>query len=397
MTYLPLSKGRYSLGLAWDRGTHSIDVDLQAVIVNAKGCIIDAVYYNKLTALNAITHSGDEQTGEKVGFDEMVLVNLENLAMSTDQEKQVKLIIFVVAAYCGGSLQDAPNLSMRVLQGRKGKGVASFSLARASGAAKVVGVMERTDRGGWFLESVDTPSASADGRHFVDILEPALGSLIRDRIPSAPARQKVAFAMEKGDVFDFPETAKMGKVFAGVGWDAVPGVTVDVDVSAICFSQDGRELGAVFFGNAREFGLEHSGDNDTGEGDGDDEVISAELDGIPAEVGEIFFVANVFGGATFDQLSNPYCRLLDGSGAELVRYRLGEGRGEKGLIVSRLFREPGSRWGFQALGQFCRGSVWKDAVPEVAALVGKPATAFQASPGAFPMGPPAQCELCAVM
>jgi tellurium resistance protein TerZ len=167
-------------------------------------------------------------------------------------------------------------------------------------------------------------------------------------------------------------------------------VTVDVDVSAICLSQEGQELGAVFFGNTREFGLEHSGDNLTGEGDGDDEVISAELDRIPAKVGQIFFVVNIYTrGVTFDQVSNPYCRIFDGSGNELARYRLKEGRGEKGLVISRLFREPGSRWGFQALGQFCRGSMWKDAVPDVAALVGKPARAFQARSGSFPMEPSA--------
>merc|ERR1719291_71174 len=205
--------------------------------------------------------------------------------------------------------------------------------------------------------------------------------------------------MEKGEVFDFPETAKVGKVFAGLGWDVTDGAEVDIDVSAICLSQEGQELGAVFFGNTEDFGLEHSGDNVTGEGDGDDEVISADLDKIPAKVDQIFFVVNVYTkGKTFDQISNAYCRIYDSTGSELARYLLREGRNEKGLIISRLFREPGSRWGFQALGQFCRGTMWKDAVPEVRALVAKSAREFQAhradsmasSMGARPSGVPAR-------
>ncbi|CAK0844034.1 unnamed protein product [Prorocentrum cordatum] len=110
MARLPLSRGKYGVGVSWDRGPHGIDIDLQAVIVNTRGSIIDAVYYpggrrtradapsegTRGDVLGSITHSGDEQTGEK--------------------EKQVKLVIFVVAAYSGGSLRDAPNLSMHILE-----------------------------------------------------------------------------------------------------------------------------------------------------------------------------------------------------------------------------------------------------------------------------------------
>ncbi|CAK0844033.1 unnamed protein product [Prorocentrum cordatum] len=251
-------------------------------------------------------------------------------------------------------------------------------------------MLVRGDRGEWALELVSAPASPQGGRHFVDILgrlrarewsgrwvqavlEPSLGSLIRANIPGAPARQKVAFAMEKGEVFGLPETGSLGQVFAGLGWDVASGdeVEVDLDVSAICFSKEHRELGAVFFGNDEDFGLKHSGDNLTGEGDGDDEVISADLAKIPPNVEQIVFVVNIYtNGVTFGQVSNAYCRIFDSSGAELAR-------SERGLIISRLFREPGDRWGFQALGQFCRGKTWKDAVPEVLALAKKPATAFQ--------------------
>lgn len=345
--------------------------------MNTRGSIVDAVYYNNLKALKSVTHSGDEQTGEKSGLDEVIWVNFANMAKLRDEDKQVKLVIFVVCAYTGGSLSDAKNVSLHVLEEKKDNEVGRYAI-QARGAAEVVAVMERADGGSWSAELLNVPAEG--GRHFIDILEPTLGNIIRSRIPGAPARQKVAFAMEKGGVVDFPETATLGQVYAGLGWDvsATASEEIDLDVSAVCFSKDGRELGAVFFGNTEDFGLVHSGDNLDGAGEGDDEVISADLENIPPNVDQIFFVVNVYtNGVTFGQVSNAYCRIFDCDGVEMARYLLREGQGERGLIISRLFRVPGNRWGFQALGQFCRGKTWKDAIPDVTALVRRPATDFQ--------------------
>merc|ERR1712216_649852 len=66
-----------------------------------------------------------------------------------------------------------------------------------------------------------------------------------------------------------------------------------------------------------------------------------------------------------------YCRLFDGSANELARYQHKQGGHESGLIIARLFREPGARWGFQALGSFSKATIWKDAVPDMAAIFRK--------------------------
>lgn len=372
---LPLPRARYGLGVSWDRQDRDLDIDLQAVVVDAKGAIIDAVYYNNLKALKAITHSGDEQTGAKDGLDEVIWVTLDKLP------DHVRMIIFVVAAYSGGSLRDARNGSLHVLEERKETEVARFGLEQSDQAVDAVAMLLRSPAGAWALRIVDEPAQ--EGRHFIDILEPTLGNLIRREIPSAPRRQKVAFAMEKGSVLDLPQTASIGAINAGLGWDVSPaaGREVDLDVSAVFFSKDCKVLGAVFFGNTEEFGLVHSGDNLTGDGEGDDEVIAADLSRIPAHVEQIFFVVNVFtNGVTFEQISNAYCRIFDSNGEEMARYVLREGRGERGLIIARLFREPaagGDRWSFQALGRFCRGQTWKDSQGEMLALARRGAKELQ--------------------
>merc|ERR1719382_1843369 len=103
----------------------------------------------------------------------------------------------------------------------------------------------------------------------MDVLEPTIGNIIRAAIPSAPKKQKVAFAMDKGAVFGLPETGQLSSITAGLGWDVI-GRGVDLDVSAVLLDDSGQVVSAIFFGNLQADGLTHSGDNLTGEGDGDD-------------------------------------------------------------------------------------------------------------------------------
>lgn len=371
-----LSAAKYGIGVSWETniGAPVVDIDLQAVVVDDKGTIIDAVYYNNLKALKAITHSGDETTGEKAGIDEVIWVSLNKLP------GKVKLILFVVAAYSGGHLRNAKNGKIHVLEERKDNEVACFGMEQSEFDVDAVAMMVRSDAGDWNLHIIEIPAQ--EGQHFIDILEPTLGNLIRAQIPGAPARQKVAFAMEKGTVVDLPESHSLGIVCAGLGWDTADDMDIDLDVSAVCFSAEARCVGAVFFGNMDEYGLQHSGDNLTGEGDGDDEVITANLEAIPQQVQQIFFVVNIYtNGLSFEQVSNAYCRIFDRTGAEFARYILREGKGKRGLVIARLFREPGERWGFQALGQFCRGKTWKDAVDDIAPLAQTSAQRMQMAGG----------------
>merc|ERR1711920_669015 len=77
------------------------------------------------------------------------------------------------------------------------------------------------------------------------------------------------------------------------------------------------------------------------------------------------------GGTRFDKVRNAYCRIFDNSNNELARYVLKEAGREAGLIIARLFREDQQRWGFQAIGSFSNGSMWKDSVRDMTALCQK--------------------------
>merc|ERR1719326_2858654 len=365
---LPLPKNRYGFGVSWaSLGGRDVDIDLQCVVVDFSGAIIDCAYYNNLKAARAITHSGDEVAGKPDNIEEMVWVNMQKLPPN------VAILVFVVAAYSGGCLKDVKDGQMHVLEEHESREIALLNLDRSAASVNIVSAMFRDPLDGagprsswsWKLRVVN--ESVQQGRHFMDIL-PQLSGVIRTFLPRAPAKQKVAFAMEKGGVLDLPQG--LGQITVGLGWDVDEG-ECDLDVSAVLMDSDGKDVEAVFFGRleSEEHGIQHTGDNLTGEGEGDDEQIIVNLDQIGESIQQIFFVVNIYTPhRTFMQVAEPFCRVVDNSsGAELCRYALRDAGSESGLIIARIAREAGGRWGFHALGLPCRGRTYKDSTAQLRA------------------------------
>jgi len=353
-----LHQSRYGFGVSWEQlGGRDVDIDLQCVVVNREGSIIDCAYYNNLKAAGAITHSGDESHGKPDHIAEMVWVNTRKL------QQDVSLLVFVVAAYSGGQLKDVANGMLHVMEERQTNEVARFEMEQSAASVDVVATMYKESSGRWKLRIIDLPAQT--GQHFMDIL-PLLSDTIRLFIPTAPRRQKVAFAMEKGGILDLPQS--LDAITIGLGWDVDDG-EVDLDVSAVMLDCNTAEVETVFFGNLESSanGIFHTGDNLTGHGDGDDEQIRVSLMRVTPRVQQIVFVINIYTARrTFRQVANPYCRVVDNAtGAELCKYMLREAGNETGLIVAKMMREAGDRWGFHALGLPCRGQTFKDSLPQI--------------------------------
>jgi stress response protein SCP2 len=148
------------------------------------------------------------------------------------------------------------------------------------------------------------------------------------------------------------------RVAMGLGWDpARRGRDIDLDASVIVVNAKGRKVDAVWFmaKSAYKGAIEHSGDNLTGEGEGDDETINVDLSRLPEEAHALVFTVNSFRGQNFTEVRNAYCRLLDAeTGAELVRFDLTESKPTTGVIMSVLVR-AGATWDMTAIGEFHEG------------------------------------------
>lgn len=152
------------------------------------------------------------------------------------------------------------------------------------------------------------------------------------------------------------------RVVVGLGWDtANTGAPFDLDASAIALGNDRRAVSdahMVFFNNLRspDGSIVHSGDNLTGEGDGDDERISIDLVALSPEVVSVVFTASIYEAdtrrQTFRGVVNSYIRVVDASNdAELARFDLTDVVGsETAMVFGEVYRRD-AEWKFRAIGQ----------------------------------------------
>ncbi|GAA2441854.1 TerD family protein [Streptomyces macrosporus] len=166
-----------------------------------------------------------------------------------------------------------------------------------------------------------------------------------------------------GNVSLTKEAPNLTAVMVGLGWDArtTTGADFDLDASALLTNAEGKvanDLNFVFFNNLKspDGSVEHTGDNLTGEGDGDDEVIKVNLAAVPADVAKIVFPVSIYEAEarqqSFGQVRNAYIRVVNqADGKELARYDLSEDAStETAMVFGELYRH-GAEWKFRAIGQ----------------------------------------------
>ncbi|TLF74828.1 TerD family protein [Nocardia cyriacigeorgica] len=166
-----------------------------------------------------------------------------------------------------------------------------------------------------------------------------------------------------GNVSLSKQAPNLTKVTVGLGWDVrtSTGADYDLDASALATGPDLKVLSDqhfVFYNNLRspEGSIEHTGDNLTGEGDGDDEVINVDLAATPPTITNIFFPVSIHEAdarrQSFGQVRNAYIRVVDSTtGSELARYDLSEDAStETAMVFGELYRHNGE-WKFRAIGQ----------------------------------------------
>ena len=151
----------------------------------------------------------------------------------------------------------------------------------------------------------------------------------------------------------------LSKLQLGVGWDkektagaiGTGAPDIDLDASAVQFAGD-QLFDFAFYNNlqTRDGSVVHLGDNLTGRGEGDDEVLTLELSQVYARVDTIVLMVSSYQGHTLEWINNAYCRLVDDHDVELARYTLTGGVPQTGLVLAKIFRD-GEHWKLRAIGE----------------------------------------------
>ena len=179
----------------------------------------------------------------------------------------------------------------------------------------------------------------------------------------------MSVSLQKGQKVSLTKDNKgLDRIFIGCGWDEAKGgifglgrkQNIDIDASAILLRNGSfvNKSDLVYFGNLQHDSgaVKHMGDNLTGAGDGDDEVIKISLQSLPVDITEVVIVANIYDcekrKQDFGLINNAFIRIVDEStGQELLRYDMSNDfAGYTALIFGKIYKKDGE-WKFNAVGQ----------------------------------------------
>lgn len=180
----------------------------------------------------------------------------------------------------------------------------------------------------------------------------------------------MAISLSKGGNVSLSKTAPgLTNILIGLGWDArsTDGAGFDLDASAFLLTPDGKvrsDADFIFFNQkeSADGSVKHLGDNTTGAGDGDDEVVKVNLAGVPADVDKVAVSVTIHDAEArkqnFGMVSQAFVRVVnEADGAEIVRYDLSEDFSvETALVFGEVYRHSGE-WKFRAVGQGFQGGL----------------------------------------
>jgi tellurium resistance protein TerD len=181
----------------------------------------------------------------------------------------------------------------------------------------------------------------------------------------------MAINLSKGQKISLEkESPGLKKIVVGLGWDVKKsdtGVDFDLDASVILAGENGKMVSDkhfIFYNNLKspDGSVEHTGDNKTGAGEGDDEQVKVDLSKVSPEVKKVVFVVTIHDAdarkQNFGQVSNSFVRLVnEETGQEVVRYDLGEDYStETAMLMAEIYNHNGE-WKMTALGNGYAGGL----------------------------------------
>jgi tellurium resistance protein TerZ len=188
----------------------------------------------------------------------------------------------------------------------------------------------------------------------------------------------MAISLTKGQTVSLKKNGggTLTHVRMGLGWDAVKkkgffggmkSQSIDLDASAVLYDANRNVVDQVWFQQlqSKDRSVQHSGDNLTGDGEGDDESITVYLDQVPQNVSTIVFLVNSFTGQNFSQIENAFCRLVDETtGQEIARYELTGSGTHTAQVMAKVSRD-GAGWSMTAIGNIANGRTFRDLIPAI--------------------------------
>lgn len=376
---IPLAAARVTVDVA-----APVRLDVSGLLLTADGKVRsddDFIFYNQPSGPGVTYRSGGGSAPDAIVVD--------TAAVPSGIEK----IIVTASPDAAGQTFQGIEPTATIRNADDGSALATFTPPRLGAETALVVVEIYLRNGAWkaravgqgyanglagiatdFGVSVDEEPAAAPAPAAPAVAPPAPAAAAAPAPASAPAAAPAAPApgsgkinLDKGRVsLQKNQTVSLVKggrpllsqVKMGLGWEpAYRGRDIDLDASVIAYGPQRNHLDSCYFGKLSILNgaIKHSGDNLTGEGAGDDEVIVVDLGRLPADATGLVFTVNSFSGQKFTEVAKAYCRLIDAAtGEELVRFDLTSAEPQTGVMMAKLIRQFSGEWEMTAMGEFVK-------------------------------------------
>ena len=370
--WFPIDIPKVRVGLGWDFTKGNV-FDLDGSVTGFNECNepVESIFFRHLNGLNgSVRHHGDNLTGKGSGDDEVITIELNKVPAN------ILSLAVTVNSYSKKSIIQAKSAFIRLCNGKNKKEMGRFVLNQTKDClGLLLGLFERNRQtNGWYFRVMIDPLEGTTVKESYPSLKTLLNgysesfnSAIVNYQPRHPLPGEPSFT---------PETwidMAPGLTYIGLGWDILPGNIYDLDASIISFDRNINQMEIIYHKNLKSVdgSIVHYGDNRTGLGEGDDEVLSVDLSRINPNVNAMAVIVNSFKGNSMTGLKSAFIRLYDQT--RLIGcHVLGQGTETTGLLLG-LFRRDFTNniWLFQVMISPLPGKEAPDSIAQLKIILDK--------------------------
>ena len=307
-TWIPINEPTVFVGLGWDfTGKETFDLDASITGFGEKFNVVQAIYYGNKKGLNdSVIHFGDNLTGEGEGDDEVIQVFLNKVP------QDVYYLAVAINSYSSNSLIKAQSAYIRVYTNNYNIG--RYTLQRTKDCiGLLLGVFQRDPTQNiWYFRCMADPISGNVVTQSYEDIKTLLGNYTMSKDGTD---NYVQHPLPGEPLFDFNKWKKVENRFTyvGLGWDIQQGSNFDLDASILTFDEKNNLMEIVYHRNLHSYNksIEHYGDNKTGVGEGDDEVLSIDFGNVTPNTHSMAVIINSFKGNSLVYIRNAFIRLYD--------------------------------------------------------------------------------------